>query len=59
MTLTEAINAIGASRAAQLTGLERTTLLYWRDQGKAPKWRERDVKKLLRLAEQIKREAAK
>ena len=53
MTLKQAIaNLGGPSKAAALSGIPRTSIIYWMNKKKPPKWREADISKLIGLAEE-------
>lgn len=51
MTLTEAIDTLGQHGAARIAKVPRTTIQAWRDNGTAPKWRQGEMRKIIRAAE--------
>lgn len=53
MTLKQALKFLGTSKAARLTGIPRTVLLYWQKHG-APHYRQTDVDKVIAAAKEQK-----
>lgn len=51
MSLADSVEALGgALRASRASGIKRTNILYWLQQGKAPPWRKGEVERLRILA---------
>lgn len=53
MTLKQAVKKLrGPSKAAKLSGVPRTSIIYWMSLKTPPKWRQGDIDKICALAEQ-------
>jgi DNA-binding transcriptional regulator YdaS (Cro superfamily) len=51
MTLKQAVRKLGgASKVAAIVGVPRTSVIYWMNSKKPPKWRQAEVAKIIALA---------